>query len=140
MSAAGASPTPGGIRPREAQTLRSWERSQRRSVGGRVRGPGDRAPKRSIRKEPTPFLEAEGHDEAANEAERAAKFPRGRMSSARTHKPHAREPGDLGGASPEKSAGTQLREGRSRNTQPPTSEESDASIVAQKLGNSRVTH
>lgn len=91
------------------------------------------------RKEPTFFLEAEGHGDAATEAETAAELPRGRRSSARAHMPHAREPGDLENASPSQSDGTQLREGKSRNTQSQTLEESDAFVVAEKLENSWVT-
>jgi hypothetical protein len=53
-------PTPGGARPREAQSLRSAGRSARRSVGGRDDGPGDRAPKTKQSPEPTRSSPAEG--------------------------------------------------------------------------------
>jgi group II intron reverse transcriptase/maturase len=53
--------------------------------------------------------------------------------------PHAREPGDLGGASSQQSGDTQLREGASHKPQSQASEESDAFVVAEKSGNSRVT-
>jgi hypothetical protein len=43
------SPTPGGVRPREVQSLRTTGRLVGRSVGGRVREPGDRASKTSHR-------------------------------------------------------------------------------------------
>ncbi len=84
-------------------------------------------------------LEAEGHDDAATDAETAARHTPGSKSSARTHMPHAREPGDLGGASSQQSGDTQPREGRSRNPRSQASEESDAFVVAEKPGNSRVT-
>jgi hypothetical protein len=85
------------------------------------------------------FLEAEGHDDAASDAEIAAGHTPGSKRSARTHRPHAREPGDLGGASSQQSGDTQLREGKGRKPQSQTFEESDAFIVAKKPGNSWVT-
>lgn len=104
-----------------------------------MRGPGDRAPKPSLRVEPRPSSEAEGHDDAAIDAETAAAFPPGSRSSARAHMPHAREPGDLEGWSPQQLGGTKAREGDSRTPMPQASEESDVFIVAKKSGNSRVT-
>jgi group II intron reverse transcriptase/maturase len=53
--------------------------------------------------------------------------------------PHARKPGDLGGASLLQPRSTQPREGSSRNARSQASEESDAPIGAKKSGNSRVT-
>ncbi len=53
--------------------------------------------------------------------------------------PRAREPGDLEGASPQQSGGTQAREGESRNPLAQAFEESDAFVVAKKPGNSWVT-
>ena len=104
-----------------------------------MRGPGDRASKRSFRKEPTSCLVTEGHGDAAIDAEKAAELPRGRRSSARAHMPQAREPGDLGGASTPPYGATQLREGASHKPQSQATEESDAFVVAKKPGNSRVT-
>lgn len=89
--------------------------------------------------EPTHSGQAEGHDDVASDAEKVTSFPPGSKSSARTHMPHAREPGDLGGASPLKLGSTQPREGNSRNARSEASEESDALVVAKKSGNSRVT-
>jgi RNA-directed DNA polymerase len=55
------------------------------------------------------------------------------------HKPHAREPGELEGASSRLLGDTQLREGASHKPQSQAFEKSDALIVAKKSGNSRVT-
>ena len=65
---------------------------------------------------------------------------RGRRSSARTHKPPAREPGDLQSGSPiEKRMAERLREGESRNPQRQALEESDAVVVPRKSSNALVT-
>ena len=104
-----------------------------------MRGPGDRAPKRCFRVEPTLSYLAEGQDDAASEAEDAAEFPPGSWSSARAHMPQAREPGDLGGASSQPSGDTQLREGESHKPQSQTSEESDEGIVPKKAAKTWVT-
>lgn len=61
-------------------------------------------------------------------------------SSARTHTPTAREPGDLGGASPSVMAdGRQAREGGSRTPRPQAFEESDEVVVPMKPPNAQVT-
>jgi hypothetical protein len=89
--------------------------------------------------EPTPLRDAEGHDDAASDAEIAAAFPPGLQRSARSHMTHARKPGDLGGASLQPLGSTQPREGSSRNARSQASEESDALVVAKKSSNSWVT-
>jgi len=89
--------------------------------------------------EPTPLRDAEGHDDAASDAEIAASFPPGLQRSARSHTLHARKPGDLGGASLQPLGSTQPRKGNSRNARSQASEESDAFVVAEKSANSRVT-
>lgn len=89
--------------------------------------------------EPTPLRDAEGHDDAASDAEIAAPFPPGLKHSARSHKLQARKPGDLGGASLQPLGNTQPREGSSRNARSQASEESDAFVVAEKSSNSWVT-
>lgn len=88
---------------------------------------------------PTPCFQAEGHEDAASDAEIAAPSTSGSKTSARMHMPHAREPGDLGGASSQQSSDTQPREGKGRNARSQASEESDALIVAGKSTNSWVT-
>jgi RNA-directed DNA polymerase len=89
--------------------------------------------------EPTPLPDAEGHDDAASKAEKAASFPPGLQRSARSQTIHARKPGDLRGASLQPSGSTQPREGSSRNARSQASEESDAFVVAEKSSNSWVT-
>src|SRR4029079_6704887 len=64
---------------------------------------------------------------------------RGRRSSARTHTSLAREPGDLGGASPLEGADGSPREGFDRKPRAHTSEGSDAGMVPKGSANSRVT-
>jgi len=105
-----------------------------------VSGPGDRASKHRSSWEPTLSDCAEGHDGVANAADAATPFPPGsEKNSARSHMPHAREPGDLGGPPLQQSGRAKAREGTSRTPMPHASEESDAGVVAKKSGNSWVT-
>jgi len=59
------------------------------------------------------------------------------MNLARQHKTPAREPGDLGGASPQMVRGRQGREGDEPHDDPAHSEESDTRVVPEKPGNKR---
>jgi len=68
-----------------------------------------------------------------------AAVPTGSESSARSHKPYAREPGDLAGASPQVEADRQSREGDEPQAGMNASEESRAPIVPEKSTNSEVT-
>jgi RNA-directed DNA polymerase len=90
---------------------------------------------------PTPSKTAEGHDEAPTKiSSEEPSIGRGRRSLARSHQSVAREPGDLGGALPPLVDGEQQRE-RLQSDKPELQafEESDASIVSKRQGNSRVT-
>src|SRR5678815_5226226 len=100
------SPTPGGVQPWEAESLRSVGRPTRRSVGGCVSEPGDRASKRRCLEEPTQSDHADGHGGVPNNVDLEPPLLPGSKSSARSHKSHAREPGDLEGA------GTSVVDGR----------------------------
>ena len=66
-------------------------------------------------------------------------FPPGSKTSARSHTPRAREPGDLGGASPRVVSGRQPREGQEPHSVVQHSEESDAGMVPEKLAKTWVT-
>ncbi len=102
-------------------------------------GPGDRASKTSHKEGPTSSHQAEGHAATSvNVSLDRAALP-GSKSSARSYRPFAREPGDLGGAAPAMVAGRQPREGSRRTPRPQASEGSDASIVPRRPGNLRVT-
>lgn len=102
-------------------------------------GPGDRASKLVLR-EPTLSKRADGHGEIPKNVDMESSLPPGSKSSASTHMSHAREPGDLGGASAPMVARGHRREGIGRNPQE-TSEESDASVVptCKKSTKTRVT-
>src|SRR5207247_1593553 len=106
-----ASPAPGGVHPREGQPLRSVGRPTRRSVGGRVSRPGDRAPKRYLRGGPTRSSFAEGHGGGPNKVDLGPPPPPESKTSAYAHTPHAREPGDLEGAARPMVGSGQPREG-----------------------------
>lgn len=98
-----------------------------------MRGPGDRAPKHRVRRwEPTPSSQADGHGASPNNVDLDEALPPGSWSSASAHMPHAREPGDLGGASLLQPRSTQPREGESRNARSQASEESDVGVVPKK--------
>ena len=68
-----------------------------------------------------------------------APVPTGSKSSASMHKPYARKPGDLAGASLGMVAGRQAREGDEPQSVSQACEESDAPIVPEKPANSEVT-
>lgn len=104
-----------------------------------MNGPGDRASKISHKEEPTPSHQVEGHAETTKNVSWVAAVLPGSESSARSHTPTAREPGDLGGAAPATMAGRQPREGESHTLRSQASEESDARVVPRKPGNLRVT-
>ena len=86
------------------------------------------------------FLLVEGHtDTPANLDEGRSTSPESK-SSARTHMPSAREPGDLDRASSSNMEDDrQPREGRSRKPRAAAIEESDALVVPTKSAHSRVT-
>ena len=115
--------------------MRSVGRPTGRSVGGRVSGPGDRASRRSNMRGPTRSSFAEGHDGRLNKVDLGSPYPPESKSSARSHMPHAREPGDLGRCPAVEAGGGQAREGEEpqavgvRTPQPQASEESDALVV-----------
>ena len=73
-------------------------------------GPGDRASKMFAKGEPTQSHHADGHAATTDSVDLVAAVPPGSETSASSHMPFAREPGDLGGASSE-STGRQPREG-----------------------------
>ena len=86
--------------------------------------------------EPTQSHYADGHAAAAKVDWVADVLP-GSETLASSHRPFAREPGDLGSASPEVS-GRQPREGRVRTPRSQAFEESDVRIVPEKSANLRV--
>lgn len=104
--------------------------------------------KRESQSEPTRSETAEGHGAATAEVagmdEDAALLSRSE-SSARTQMPDAREPGDLGGASPSVVDGRQAREGDEPRavgaacSEAACPEESDEPVVPKKSANSWVT-
>lgn len=102
--------------------------------------PGDRASKRLCSREPTLSDHADGHVGAPNNVDLEPPVPPGSKSSARLHTTHAREPGDLAGASRPVVGSRQRREGTCRNP-PDISEGSGARVVptCKKSTNSRVT-
>lgn len=66
-------------------------------------------------------------------------LPPGSKTSARSHTPRAREPGDLGGATPRVVGGWQPREGEEPKSMVQHSEESDAGMVPEKSAKTWVT-
>jgi RNA-directed DNA polymerase len=102
--------------------------------------PGDRASKRRCSGEPTQSDHADGHGGVPNNVDLEPPLLPGSKSSARSHRSHAREPGDLEGAGTSMVDGRHRREGKSRNPQQ-SFEESDARTVptCKKSANSRVT-
>lgn len=102
-------------------------------------GPGERAPKRSISREPTLSDPAEGHGEHPTSVDVDASLPPGPMTSARSHQPLSREPGDLGVASPPMVGGRQPREGHKPHAAATTSEKSDEAVVPKKSAKTWVT-
>ena len=90
--------------------------------------------------EPRRSFCAEGHEDAAEESDEAVPFLSGsEKSSARSHMPSARKPGDLEGGPPPTVGGGQRGEGRqSHEPEQYAHEESDEPIVPRKPANSRV--
>lgn len=84
-------------------------------------------------------------DEVADKSSVATASLSGSESTARHQMLLAREPGDLGGCSPQVVSGSEAREGktlhavRAKALQPDASEESDAGIVPRKSAKTRVT-
>ena len=101
-------------------------------------GPGDRASKMFAKGEPTQSHYADGHAATTDSVDLVAAVPPGSETSASSHRPFAREPGDRGGASPE-STGRQPWEGASRTPRSQATAGSDACVVPKKSANSWVT-
>lgn len=95
-------------------------------------GPGDRASKMPRPRAPTPSSKAEGHGGAPRRADVGAPRTPGSKSSARSHRPSAREPGDLGGALAPVVGAEQPREGERPQAVERAAEESDAGMVPEK--------
>jgi RNA-directed DNA polymerase len=104
-----------------------------------VSEPGDRAPKRPISVEPPLSSSARGHGAGPKKADLDSSLHPGSWSSARLHMLPAREPGDLGGASPSVVDGRQRREGQKPQSAQYASEKSDAGMVPKKSAKTRVT-
>ena len=105
-----------------------------------MNGPGDRASKiPELDREPTPFLQAEGHGAGPTRVDVGPALPPGSESSARLHWPAGRESGDLEGASPAMVAGRQRREGPKPQSVQHAFQESDAVIVPEKSAKTWVT-
>lgn len=102
-------------------------------------GPGDRASKHPSSGEPTRSPPAEGHGGRPTNVGLVCPLSSGSETSARSHTPHAREPGDLGGASPPVVGGRQPWEGQAPQSTERASEESDAGMVPKKSAKTRVT-
>lgn len=103
-------------------------------------GPGDSAPKVfSSGEQPTPLHQAEGHETDPNNVDLDPRFSPESESSARSQMSSAREPGDLGGASPPMVGGRQLREGQAPQSGANAAEESDEGIVPKKSTKTWVT-
>lgn len=102
-------------------------------------GPGDRASKPLLSGAPTQSPNAEGQGDGPNNVGLVRPRPPGSETSARSHKPHAREPGDLGGAKPSVVDGRQPREGKEPQAAERAFEESDAGMVPEKPAKTRVT-
>ena len=88
---------------------------------------------------PTRSSFAEGHDGCPNKVDLGPPSPPESKSSARAHMPHAREPGDLGGAATPMVGSGQPREGTEPQSVVPYSEESDVGMVPEKSAKTRVT-
>ena len=102
--------------------------------------PGDRAPKRPYFSGGPPHSSyARGHGKGPNNVDLDPLPSSGSKSSARSHMPHAREPGDLGGASSFVVDDRQGREGEEPQSVAVATEESDEGIVPQKSAKTRVT-
>jgi RNA-directed DNA polymerase len=104
-----------------------------------VSGPGDRASKPPISRTPTRSSLAEGHDDAPKSAGVEPSCTPESKSSARSHKPHAREPGDLVGALASVVDDGQSRAGEEPKRVEVADEESDAGIVPRRPAKTWVT-
>ena len=103
-------------------------------------GPGDRAPKYGDTRQPTPLVRAEGDGADPRKADLGQPQPPGsEKNSARSYQPAAREPGDLGDASPAMVGGRQRWEEENSNANAQVSEKSDEVVVPEKLAKTRVT-
>ena len=102
-------------------------------------GPGDRAPKDYFRVEPTHCPYAEGHGGDPTNVDLDHPLTPGSKNSARSQLTPAREPGDLGEASPLMVGGKQLQEGLRPQSAKQRSEKSDVDVVPKKSTKTRVT-
>ena len=102
-------------------------------------GPGDRASKPSIGREPTPLGRAEGHGVDPKKVDMDLSLSPGSESSARLQMSSAREPGDLARASSVVVAGRQTREGQEPQSAVGARQKSDEAIVPEKSAKTRVT-
>ena len=102
-------------------------------------GPGDRASKHKLWREPTPLGMAEGHGVDPKKVDLDSTLSPGSESSARTHMSPAREPGDLARASSAKVAGRRTREGEEPQSAVVERQKSDEAVVPKKLAKTRVT-
>ena len=101
-------------------------------------GPGDRASKRGFLREPTRSHAAEGHGTDPNNARLEKVLPPGSQGSARSHMPHAREPGPLGGGPSPMVGDGLLREGE-KPYAAGCPEGSDEGVVPQRSAKTWVT-
>jgi RNA-directed DNA polymerase len=102
-------------------------------------GPGDRAPKRTRSREPTPSSEAEGQGASPTRVDVVATFSPGSEEFGTLTKSSAREPGDLDVASPPMVDGRRPQEGDEPQAAGQIVEESDEGIVPKKPAKTRVT-
>jgi RNA-directed DNA polymerase len=102
-------------------------------------GPGDRAPKRLFSREPTRYIDGEGHVVPPTSVDVASTVPPGSYEFGTSRMPLAREPGGLTDASSSVVGDRQLREGETPQSAESTSEESDAVVVPEKSAKMRVT-
>jgi RNA-directed DNA polymerase len=104
-----------------------------------VSGPGDRASKPLFSGEPTSLPSTEGHGGGPTRVDVDRPLSPGSKTSARSHLPRAREPGDLEGASPPMVGGRQTREGEEPQSVEYAFQESDEVMVPEKSTKTRVT-
>ena len=102
-------------------------------------GPGYRASKYCSPSEPTSLPSTEGHGDDPTRVDVGRHSVPGSKSSARSHMPHAREPGDLDVASSRVVSGRQLREGEEPQSAGVSIEESDEGVVPKKSAKTWVT-
>ena len=102
-------------------------------------GPGDRTPKRTRSREPTPSLLAEGQGASPTRVDVVTTFSPGSEEFGTRTKSSAREPGDLDVASPPMLDGRRPQEGDEPQADGQIVEESDKGIVPKKSAKTRVT-